>query len=63
MDFRILDNIGTDGSAEDSGKGVGRTAGLAIAADDADSRTSGHLERFAVVSGVVFAGGRSGVLN
>ena len=45
VDFFVLDNIGSDGSAEDSGKRVGRAAGFAIAADDADSRTSGHLER------------------
>lgn len=40
--MHILDDIGTDRAGEDDGPGVGVAGGLAIAADDGDSRSRSH---------------------
>ncbi len=39
----VLDDIRADGGAEDLGEDLGGTGGLAIGADNGDSRSGGHL--------------------
>lgn len=48
----VLDDIRADGGAEDLGEDLGGAGGLAIGADNGDSRSGGHLVQ---VSGQVFS--------